>query len=84
VEKFQPEWSNLREAGHGLLGGKKFLPQRVELLQGRAGVSVSDIVVRAPSSLPCPGDDLGLAEHGAELVDDGGLDPARGHAANQA
>ena len=67
-----------------LLGGEEFVPQRVELLQGRAGVGLGDVVGMRARRLPRARHDLGLAEHGAELVDDGGLDLARRHAADRA
>lgn len=67
-----------------LLGREKLVPQRIELLQGCACIDLSDIVGVSAGSLPCPRHDLGLAEHGAKLVDDGSLDLACGHAAHRA
>ena len=64
--------------------GKSSSHSGSKLLQGRAGVGLGDVVGVAACRLPCPRHDLGLAEHGAELVDDGGLDLARGHAADRA
>ena len=62
----------------GLLGGEEFVPQRVELLQGRAGVGLGDVVGVGTRRLPCPRNDLWLAEHGAELVEKGLLDSSGG------
>ena len=67
-----------------LLGRKEFLPQRIELVQRGAGISLGDVVGMDASTLPRPGHDLGLAEHGAQLVDDGRLKLTRGHAADRA
>ena len=56
----------------------------IELLQRRAGVGLGDVVGVGARRLPCARHDLGLAEHGAQLVDDRRLDLARGHAADRA
>ncbi|MCB9942779.1 MAG: hypothetical protein H6851_04035 [Geminicoccaceae bacterium] len=67
----------------GLFGGEQFVPQRIELLQGCSGVGFGDVGVGA-CCLPLAHDNLGLAEDGTQLVDDGGLDLARRHAAHGA
>ena len=65
-----------------LLGGEKFVPQRIELLECRASAGLGDSVVLRPRCLPRARDNLGLAEDGTQLVDDGGLDLAGRHAAD--
>lgn len=67
----------------GLLGGEKFVPQRVELLKRCAGVGLGEVVGMGAGGLPRPCHELGLAEHGAQLVDDGGFDLTCGHAAHR-
>ncbi len=54
-----------------LLGGEELVPQRVELLQGGAGIGFGDVVGMGARRLPRPRHDLGLAKHRAQLVDDG-------------
>ena len=61
-----------------LLGGEEFVPKRVELLQCRARVGLGDASAWASCRLPRARHDLGLAEHSTQLVNDGGLDLARG------
>ena len=67
----------------GLLGGEEFLPQRVKVLQGLTGVCLGDLAILRPRGFPDARDDLGLAEHVAELVDDRGLDFAGRDATNR-
>ena len=86
------DWSLLRGAdgytaripASGFTLELRFAPTQPVLLQGRAGVGLGDVVGVGPRRLPRPCNDLRLAEHGAELVDHGGLDLARGDAADRA
>ncbi len=48
------------------------------------GVGLGDLAVLRACRFPCARHDLGLAEHGAELVDDGGFDFARWNPADRA
>lgn len=52
------------------------------MLQGRAGVRISEVVGMNALCLPRLRDDLGLVERGTELTDGGGLDLALWHAAD--
>ena len=67
-----------------MLGREQFVPQRIKLLQGGAGIRLGDVSILRPGRLPCPRENLGLTEHGAQLVDDRGLDLTRRHAAHGA
>ncbi len=66
-----------------LLGGEEFVPQRVELLECRAGVGFGDAVGVGTRRLPGSRNNLRLPKHGAKLVDDGDLNLACGHATNR-
>lgn len=67
-----------------LLGREEFVPQSVELLQGPASVDFGNVLRLVARRLPPARSDLRLAEHGAQLVDDGGFNLARRHAADRA
>ena len=67
-----------------LLGGEELVPERIERLESVTDIGLDDVAVVRARRLPGAGHDFGLAEHGAELVDDGGLDLARRHAADRA
>ena len=66
-----------------LFGGEEYVPKRVELLQGRAGVGLGEVFGVGTCRLPGPRNNLRLAEHGAELVYDRALDLARRHATDR-
>jgi len=67
-----------------LLGGEDLVPDMIEMLHGTASDGFGYVVGLRTRGLPGARDDSRLTEHGAELVEDGGLDPARGHAADRA
>ena len=67
----------------GLLGGKQFVPERIKMHQGCAGLGLGYFTVMGLGRFPCADDDLRLVEYGAQLVDHGRLDVTRRHAADR-
>jgi phage terminase large subunit-like protein len=68
----------------GLLGGKQFVPQGIQLLQSIAHRVFRQALDLRPRGAPCRHYDFGRPQHAAQLVDDGGLDLSRRHATHGA
>ncbi len=69
IDPFDEELDNA-----GLLGREEFVPDSVEVDEGRADFCLSDILHLLPRRAPCCDYDFRRAEEDAELVDDGSLD----------
>ena len=63
---------------------QQLIPSRVHMLQRGVDVRLGDFVVLLPCRLPRSRNDLRLAEHGPQQIDDRRFDVARRHASDGA